>query len=506
MRIIIAGFEHETNTFARSKADLRAFELGGGWPGMVSGEALFAAIEGANIPAAGFVRAAREHGHTLVPTTWCAASPSAHVTREAYEHISAHILTQVRAALPADAIYLDLHGAMVAEHVEDGEGELIARVRSVVGDALPLVVSLDLHANVTQRMLEGADALFAFRTYPHVDMADTGARAFDYLQKRFQGLGRQPPYWRRLPFLIPICWQSTVMEPARSLYRQLAQLEAAPGVTGLSFCMGFPAADFPECAGMIWAYGDADAAREAADQLYEAVVRAEAAFGGTLHEPDAAVRAAIDLSMREGGPVVIADAQDNPGAGSDSDTTGMLRALIRADAQDAAIGLIVDPASAAQAHAAGVHSRIRLRLGGKSGVPGDEPLEADYYVESLSNGKFLAEGPYYKGIHMSLGASACLRLGGVRIAVTTDKAQMADQGLFRFVGIDPTAQRILVLKSSVHFRADFEPIAKHILIGIAPGSMRMDPAQLPWTRLPDALRLSPGGPTFAQWRAAEPIN
>lgn len=503
MRIIIAGFEHETNTFAPSKADLRAFELGGGWPGMVSGEALFAAIDGANIPAAGFVQAARAAGHTLVPTTWCAASPSAHVTREAYEHISAHILAQIREALPADAVYLDLHGAMVAEHIDDGEGELIARVRSIIGERMPLVVSLDLHANVTQKMLDGADAMFAFRTYPHVDMAETGARCLDYLQKRFQGLARQRPHWRRLPFLIPICWQSTFTEPARTLYRQLEALEAAPGVDGLSFCMGFPAADFAQCAGLIWAYGQDDAAQQAVDALYAAVLRSEPAFAGKLYDPDTAVREAMMLAGQAQGPVVIADAQDNPGAGSDSDTTGLLRALVRADARHAALGLIVDPAAAAQAHAVGVHQSVRLRLGGKSGVPGDEPLEADYLVEAVSDGRFLAQGPYYKGIHMSLGPSACLRLGGVRIVVTTDKAQMADQGLFRFVGIDPAAQDILVVKSSVHFRADFEPIAGRILIGIAPGSMKMDPAQLPWTRLPDALRLRPGGPTVAQWRAAQ---
>src|SRR5690554_2441434 len=129
MRIVVAGFEHETNTFAPTKADWRAFELGGGWPGMVSGPDMFQAVEGANIPAAGFIRAARAKGHTLLPTTWCAASPSAQVTCDAYERISALILKQIAAALPADAIYLDLHGAMVAEHLDDGEGELNARVR-----------------------------------------------------------------------------------------------------------------------------------------------------------------------------------------------------------------------------------------------------------------------------------------------------------------------------------------------------------------------------------------
>lgn len=504
MRIVVAGFEHETNTFAPSKADWRAFELGGGWPGMVSGPGLFQAVNGANIPAAGFIRAAQAKGHRLLPTTWCAASPSAHVTRDAYERISVLILEQMAEVLPADAIYLDLHGAMVAEHLDDGEGELIARVRSLVGDHIPIVVSLDLHANVTTRMLQGADALFAFRTYPHIDMADTGERVFHYLQKRLDGLPRQHPSWKRIPFLIPICWQSTFIEPAKSLYGKLEQIESMPDISGMSFCMGFPAADFPECAGMVWAYGDSEAiAEKAVDELYQAVLKAEHEFAGILYEPDAAVLKAQALAQKASRPVVIADAQDNPGAGSDSDTTGMLRALIANNAQEAAIGLIVDPESAALAHQAGVGARVRLCLGGKSGVPGDTPLEDDYQVESLSDGRFLAKGPYYKGINMVLGPSVCLRKDGVRIVVTTDKAQMADQEMFRFVGIEPTSQKILVLKSATHFRADFEPIAAEILVAIAPGSMKMDPALLPWTRLRDDIRLNPGGPSFSATRNAQ---
>ncbi len=500
MRIIVGGFQHETNTFAPSKADLRDFERGGGWPALVSGDAMLSALKDTNIPAAGFIAAAQEKGHEIVPTTWCAASPSAHVTQAAYETIAARLIEQIRAALPADAVFLDLHGAMVAEHLEDGEGELLARVRAVIGDALPLVVSLDLHANVSARMLELADLLVAFRTYPHIDRARTGVRAFDYLQQRFDGLARQPACSRRQPFLIPLCWQSTFLEPAQSLYGLLEREEAQPGMTSLSWCMGFPAADIADCGGVLWGYGEPDAVRRAVDRLMQAILAAEPKFAGTLYDPDGAVRQAHALSDPAQGPVVIADAQDNPGAGSDSDTTGMLRALVAADAQDAAIGLIVDPQAAALAHQAGAGARLRLALGGKSGVPSDAPLDADYVVETLSDGRFQAKGPFYKGVHMALGPSACLRLGGVRIVVTTNKTQMADAGLFRFVGITPEKQRILVVKSSVHFRADFEPFASHVLVAVAPGAMEMDPAQLPWTRLPAQLRLRPCGPTLEQWR------
>src|SRR5260370_15941227 len=176
-RIVFCGFQHETNTFAPTQADLLAFERGGGWPGLVSGDAVFEAIAGRNIPAAGFVDAARRAGHTVLPTVWCAASPSAHVTEAAYEHIAGESLAGVGAVLPVDAVYLGLHGAMVATHFDDGEGELLRRIRALVGDAVPVVGSLDLHANVTAQMLDRADALVAYRTYPHVDMASTGKRS-----------------------------------------------------------------------------------------------------------------------------------------------------------------------------------------------------------------------------------------------------------------------------------------------------------------------------------------
>ena len=199
-----------------------------------------------------------------------------------------------------------------------------------------------------------------------------------------------------------------------------------------------------------------------------------------------------------GRPVILADAQDNPGAGSNSDTTGILRALLRADVDRTAVGLIVDPEAASAAHRAGIGATLRIGLGGRLGIDGDAPLEAAYLVESLSDGRVATSGPYYGHGVMELGPCACLRLGGIRIVVSSRKAQMADRAMFRFVGIEPRDQAILVVKSSVHFRADFEPIAGEILICTAPGSMPMDPSRLPWTSLSRGIRLRPNGPAFAR--------
>src|SRR5580692_10933208 len=204
----------------------------------------------------------------------------------------------------------------------------------------------------------------------------------------------------------------------------------------------------------------------------------------------------MQLSNGARKPVIIADTQDNPGAGGDSDTTGMLRALVRNKATKAAIGVIYDPASAKLAHAAGVGATITLALGGKSGIPGDAPYKETFIVETLSDGQFVAPGPYFGGRDMDMGPSACLRIGDVRVVVSSHKARLADQSMYRYVGIEPTEQSILVNKSSVHFRADFEPIAEKLLICAAPGAMPADTAALPWTRLRPGIRIKPNGPGF----------
>jgi microcystin degradation protein MlrC len=180
-RIAIGGFQHETNTFAPSKASFEDFTRGGAWPGLCRGPALFEAVAGINLPVAGFIERAREGGHELLPLSWAQATPSAEVREDAYERIAGQILEDLAGLRHLDAVYLDLHGAMVAEHLEDGEGELLARVRRLIGPDLPLVASLDLHANITPAMVELSDALVVFRTYPHIDMAATGARSAELI-------------------------------------------------------------------------------------------------------------------------------------------------------------------------------------------------------------------------------------------------------------------------------------------------------------------------------------
>lgn len=495
MNILVAGFQHETNTFAPTMASYGSFVNGEDFPGLARGEDIFDLLN-VNLPISGFIQRVRENGHTVTPVIWAGAGASAHVTTDAYERIAGEIVEAVKTA-SFDAIYLDLHGAMVAQHLDDGEGELLARIRAVVGSRMKIVISLDSHANVTGQMLSLADGAVAYRSYPHIDMADTGRRAGQLL---LDLMGTDQPAHRvvrRLPFLIPVNSMSTMMQPARGIYDLLEALEPR-GVLSLSFTPGFPAADFAECGPVVWGHGfDKARLEEAVDALFSRVSQPEDQWAVQFDEPEAAVRRAMQVARTARRPVIIADTQDNPGVGGDSNTTGMLRTLLKMGATDAAIGLICDPAAAAAAHEAGVGARIEIGLGGCPQVEGDEPLQATCLVEALSDGKFVYGGPMMNGKEADMGPMACLRIDGVRIAVSSAKAQLLDRNMYRTVGIQPEEMKILVNKSSVHFRADFAAIAEEILVARSPGPFIADPAQLPWKKLRKGLRTKPNGPAFA---------
>jgi microcystin degradation protein MlrC len=493
--IAIGGMQHETNTFAPTKADFQAFEHGGGWPALSRGAAVLDSVAGANIPIQGAIDALHGSGHRLAPLVWGAASPSAHVTRDAFERIVGELIGRLEAAGKVDGVYLDLHGAMVTEHFDDGEGELLRRVRGCVGPGVPVVASLDLHANVTRQMVEASDGLVVYRTYPHVDMAETGARAAALLD-RMLDLGRRPAKrLRPLDFLTGIPSQCTSIEPCQRLFDALARIEQQAAAS-LSFAPGFPMADFPECGMTVLGYGDTQASvDQAVDRLHGLIAAAEPEFALELLEPDTAVRIAMARGQI-GSPVVLADTQDNPGAGGNGDTTGLLDALIRLQARDAVLGLLIDPDSARRAHEAGQGASLEFALGEISGIAGRLPLRGRFQVERLGDGEFTCTGPMFRGFRMHLGRMAVLRHDGVRVVLASRKCQAADQQMFRPVGIEPAQQRIVALKSSVHFRADFQPIAREVRVVRSPGPALADPADFPWTRLRPGLRLRPLGPAF----------
>lgn len=499
MRVAVGGFQHETNTFARAPATLADFEVPDAWPGLVRGPDLFAAIHGINLPAAGFVEEARAAGHELLPLSWCSATPSGRVTEAAYEHITALLLEDLRRCGSLDAVYLDLHGAMAAEHVDDADGELLRRVRALVGADVAVIASLDFHANVSPLMVEQASALVAYRTYPHTDMAATGVRTLRCLHALCDsaaGRGRRLARGiRQLPFLIPLTSQCTLVEPFASIIEEVARLET-DAVYSLNFTPGFPAADVAECGPAVFGYATNERAIFAAvNRVADRVAEREAEFALEIFSVEQALRELARTQRVAGRPVVLADTQDNPGGGGSADTTTLLKALMESHATRTLVGILCDPAAAAHAHEAGIGAHIDLQLGAHSPLPDgmaeQQPVSGRFTVLALGDGRFTATGPFYSGARMELGPMALLRIDDVHIAVASRKQQAADQAMFRHLGVEPRDFAVLVLKSSVHFRADFGPLAQRILVVDAPGSNIADPARLPFRHLRPGVRLAP---------------
>lgn len=489
-RIAIGGFQHETNTFSAIPASLADFEAPDAWPGLTRGGAMLEAVSGINLPASGFVQEARSQHHELIPLTWCSAQPCGRVTRDAFERISALLLEDLRRAGRVDGVYLDLHGAMVAEHIDDADGELLRRVRALVGPGVPIVASLDYHANVSALMARASSVLVSYRTYPHVDMAECGAQAARVLQDL---LGRPRPAvaLEQVDFLMPLTSQSTLVEPMRSLMDQARGLQQSPL---LSVCLmpGFPAADVADCGPTAYACGYSDeAARAAVATIARAVRAREHEFALELYSIEQAIAETTRYAARRGRPVILADTQDNPGGGGNADTMSLIKAFVAANSQAVLAGVICDPEAAARAHAAGDGALVELQLGARAGTVGETPLAARYKVLALGDGRFTGTGPFYRGGRFELGPMALLEVGGVQIAVASRKQQAADQAMFRHLRAEPAEYAVLLLKSSVHFRADFDPIASRVLVVEAPGLNVADPAQLPFRRLRPGMRLRP---------------
>lgn len=494
MRIAIGGFLHESHSFVPIPTRWADFLAPGGWPAVQRPATLVEALRHSAVPSAGAIRVAEEAGVTLAPLSWGFANPAGPVTAEAFERLAALIFHDLQAALdagPLDGLYLDLHGAMVAEHFPDAEGELLRRARAILGPDVPIAASLDPHCNLTEAMVRHADVLVPFRTYPHVDMKDAGARAMRLLFDRI-ALGR--PFgkaFRQLDYLIPITGQCTLVPPMADAMAARAEIAARTGVAELGLCFGFPYADFPDCGLAVAAFApDQASADAAADALLADLAARESAFAADIHEADAGVALAIRLAASASKPIVLADTQDNPGGGGHGDTTGLLAELIRQKAEGAVLALINDAESAAACHAAGEGAEIALSLGGKSD---GAPLAVTARVLKVTDGRFICTGPMVGGNEANLGPTALISPApGVRVIVTSRKTQAHDQAIFRHVGIEPAHQRILVLKSSVHFRADFQPIAEKVLVVAAPGPVVADPATLPFAHLRPGLRLRPG--------------
>lgn len=491
LRIAVGGFMHETNTFVRQPTSWDDFVRAGPWPTVTEGEAILTTFRGINLAIAHFIAAAEDARHTLVPLVWGCAQPAGRVTDDAFERMAGKMIEGLRREKP-DAVFLELHGAMVTQSHDDGEGELLARVREAVGPDTPILISLDLHANVSARMVEQADFISSYRTYPHTDWGASGGRCAAWLD-RVMSWSRPARALRQAPFLITITSGCTYVEPSQGLYDELKRIEAETGVH-LSLNMGFPPADIPDVGPSVTAYGaEQGAVDAAADRLQRAVLAAEPGFAA--HRPlpvTEAVAEARRIAEAASRPVVLADTQDNPGAGAPSNTTGLIAELLRQGADRAVVGIVHDPRAAAQAHSAGVDGTV-ASLGGGGEGPGQEPLAGPWRVAALSDGRFKGTSPMLRAAETQMGPTALLAKDGVEILVATIRQQPIHRECFTHLGVDLGSRAIVGLKSSAHFRAGFQEIAERVIVALAPGMNLEDPASFAFTRIRPGVRLRPQG-------------
>ncbi len=484
MKIAVAGFQHETNRFGPYPTTLADFEKEDGWPGLTTGSDLFAVFPAMNIPLGGFLKWAAG-GYQIVPILWTSAEPGGLVTDGAFDEICDRILDGIEAALPIDGIYLDLHGAMVTETFEDGEGELLTRLRARFGREVPVAVSLDLHANVTAQMIRMADVLTIFRTYPHLDMAATGRRAGVLLAEMLSSARKPYCEFRKLPLLIPLQSQCTELEPTRSIYQNVVTADSLNNIHA-DIAMGFPPADIAESGPAIVVYSFSKAAAvEKAKQIERVFLQSESDFTEPLHQEDDGIELAL-ASAGTARPVLLADIQDNSGAGATSDTTGLLHALVKHGVRNCALGALHDAYAVELAHKAGHNEYISCRLGGKyQGVGFPPPYQGTFKVVGLSDGRFEFQGEMMRGVTANIGPTAALEIinedAGLVVLVTSERIQCLDRALFTHLDIDPAKKSILVIKSTVHFRADFASIADPIILIESPG---LNPCRLSREILP----------------------
>jgi microcystin degradation protein MlrC len=464
VRFFVGMFSHETNTFSTIPTDRRQFEA----RDLRYGGEILEAYRGTGTCLGGMIEAAAEQGVGLAPSVAAAASPAGPVVEDFYREIKARLVADLAAAGPLDGVLLDLHGAMVPAGLEDGEGDLLAAVREVVGPRLPVAVTLDFHANVSEAMARHATLLHGYKTYPHVDMAERGREAASRLVEVAAGRLRPTVALRRPPLLPPIAGQLTARGPMRRLYDLAAEMEREPGVVSISIFAGFPLADIHDAGLTVYVVTDGDPARAGrlADRLAETAWAHRREF---IHQAPPVREAVARALGAEGRPVILADIADNTGGGAAGDGTEILRELLRVGARDTTVACLWDPAAAAACARAGAGATVTVDVGGKVDDRHGAPLRVNGRVRTLSDGRFVHKGPMFRGLAGRLGPTAVLDVNDVKIILISNRWQTLDPEMIRFVGIDPTAERILVVKSTIHYRAAFEPMAQTIIEVDAPG-------------------------------------
>ena len=480
-RVLTAELSHETNTFSRHITNAQSFKD----RYVLMGEEAIAARGEAATELAGFLDASRTFGWQIEHVLSAAAGPSGKVERAAFDWLCDPIVAAVERG-QFDGILLALHGAMVLDSYEDGEGELLRRIRAVLRRETPIAITLDPHANVNRQMCSLADIIVSFRTYPHVDMRETGRRAGAILQRTMTGEIKPRTIRVSRPMLEETNGGRTDAGPMIARLAAARDYEEQADVFAVSINAGFASTDVADVGPtvLVTCQGNVNEHTAFAETLADDIWARRHELLNDYLTVEAAANIAADFDSGQG-PLVIADYADNPGAGGYGDSTTLLGALLEAGVDDACFGPMVDGEAVATLQNAAVGEQVRLAVGGKTDVAfGGGPLMLEGELVSISDGHFVGDGPILGGLSRSYGPTAVLRVDGIEILIVTIAQQMLDLQQFKSFGIEPESKSVVVLKSMQHFRAAFEPIAGQVIVCDSGALCTLDYKRMPYRNVP----------------------
>ena len=463
MRIAVGCIGHETNTFSSVPTTLDSFKNGTYY----FGQEMIPFFQNTSTIMGGLIKHSQALQIELIPLLWTFATPSGTVAESAYQTLKTEFLDRLRQAGKIDGVFLDLHGAMVTDSIQDVEGDLIAAVRQIVSDR-PIMTTLDLHANITAEMARQSSVIIGFDTYPHIDCYERGVEAAGVLRDIIDGKIQPTTAYRQLPLLTSPPAQCTMKPLMQGILEQLHHLETEPKVVTATLSMGFPFADIYDAgvSVLITTNADQELASHYADTFAADIWERRTAFDLDLVSVEQAIKLAVNSQHK---PSILAEGSDNPGGGGPCDGTLILQALIDADVQEAVVAVIADPDSVTTAIQAGVGNEVQFEVGGKTDPLHGRPVSLTGYVKTISDGTFSHKGAMGRGRPGFMGRTVVIKVGGVEVILTEKRIQPYDAEVLRSLGIEPTDRKLIVLKSAVHFRADYEPISSQILEVDTPG-------------------------------------
>ena len=479
MRILIGSFMYEANPFSPFKAELDHFKKSF----LLFDQEITNKFRKTDTELGGFLQVLGEHQVEIIPSIAFYPTPAGKVTRRAFSYLRDELIRRVKSCQVLDGVLLSLHGCMVTEDSEDGEGDILDEIRGVVGDSVYIVCTLDFHATVTAKMIRCADVLVGYNTAPHVDMLETGKRGAEIIISLIKKKTSTCTVLKKLPMLVHADKMVTTQEPLVAFFKKVQTTRERDDIISVSLFSSWGLCDVRETGPSVVVSSSCN------EQLAEKEASFLAQEFWDLRDyflmKHLSIEEALDRAMEiEGGPVVLLDPADNASAGAAEDTTCILRALIERRVNNATLAVIRDPEAVEEAIKAGVGKKITMKIGGKFDTANSRPLKVTGAVKLISDGRYIYKGHLFTGIEANMGRTVVLRTEGLDVVLTENPVMTHDPELLRSNGIEPKDKKIVVLKDGLHFRASYEPIAKAIFYIDCPGFSSVNFAEIDFKNIP----------------------